>query len=179
MTNTNTDAIWQMLEDGGDDGLLEVLNLSSDAKQVLEQWRHLIGLARILSGREQHALAIVLAAAAGEWSTTFVVEKLLDASTVRGKAIDALNKRRAGKGFIVWSLEDRRIRAAYTELTTEDPEAQAWWKDWTVSRLERHEIVHKGRLTADAAVAKQCIDAAETYIAHLINVAQRFGVPTP
>ena len=176
MTNTNTDAIWQMLEDGVDDGLLEILNLSSEAKQVLEQWRHLIGLARIFTGQEQHALAIVLAAAAGEWATSFVLGKLLDISRKRGKAIVALKKRRAKPtANIVWSLESRPILDAYVELTKENPIAELWWTDWTTSRHERHDIVHKGKLTADAALAKQCIDAAEMYIGHLIRVVNRFG----
>jgi len=168
--------MWQTFQDDAVDDLHEILNLSRDANQVLEQWRHLIALARTFSGQQQHALAIVLAAAAGEWATSFVLGRLLDISRKRGKAIVALKKRLANpKAFIVWSLEARPIRDAYVELTKENPKAELWWTDWTASRHERHEIVHKGKLTADAAVAKQCIDAAERYIGHLINVVNRFG----
>lgn len=148
---------------------------------VVPKWHQLIALARTLSQQQQqHALAVVIAAAAGEWSASFVLRELLDASPKRSEAIDRLNRlRKLRPGTIVWSLENPGMCKAYRELTGKDPSTQSWWTDWMTSRKVRHDIVHKGDLTADAAVAKQCIDAAETYVAHLINVAQGFGVPTP
>jgi hypothetical protein len=102
---------------------------------VVPKWHQLIALARSLSDQhQQHALAVVLASAAGEWSTAFVLGKLLDLSAKKGKAIDALNRRRNGTGAIVWSLENRGIYKAYRDLTGENPSKQSWWKDWTISR---------------------------------------------
>jgi len=148
---------------------------------IVPMWYQLIALARTLSEQQQqHALAIVLAAAAGEWATSFVLEKLLDASPKKSKAIDRLSARRTAKHpNVVWTLENRGIRKVYLELTGDNPTRQKWWTGWMASRKVRHDVVHKGKLTADVAVAKHCIDAAETYIWHLIRVAQSLGVPTP
>jgi hypothetical protein len=148
---------------------------------LVPKWHQLIALARTLSSQQQqHALAIVLAAAAGEWVLTFTLNTLLNISPPKSRGpVKKLKERIVGGKPITWSLENRDIRKAYFELTNEDPETQSWWTDWTTSRNERHEIVHQGKLTADAAVAKLCIDAAETCIAHLIDVVQSFAVPTP
>lgn len=118
----------------------------------------------------------MIAAASGEAATSFVLEKLLDAPPREtGKAVFELNKRRApkGKNVITWTLENGRILKAYIELTGENPEKEAWWTNWTTSRRERHDIVHDGKITADASLAMRCIAAADMYIEHLITVVKQ------
>jgi len=44
------------------------------------KWDELLGEARSLSSAGQHATAIIIAAAAGEWATDFLLERLMDAA---------------------------------------------------------------------------------------------------
>jgi hypothetical protein len=43
-------------------------------------WEQLLSEARSLSSAGQHAIAIIIAAAAGEWATDFLLERLMDAA---------------------------------------------------------------------------------------------------
>ena len=43
------------------------------------KWDQLLAEARSLSSAGQHAIAIIIAAAAGEWATELVLERLMDA----------------------------------------------------------------------------------------------------
>ena len=134
------------------------------------KWQQLLAEARALSSAGQHAIAIVLAAAAGEWATEFVLEKLIDAAKDHSKSVRDLTDM-SERLLITWSFEGDRVRTAFRDLTGESPERQPWWDAWLWSRRQRHDIAHRGVLTADAATTKKCIDAAALHIAYLTKVA--------
>ena len=134
------------------------------------KWQQLLAEARSLSSAGQHAIAIVLAAAAGEWATEFVLERLIDAAKDHSKSVRDLADM-SERLLITWSFEADRVRAAFRDLTGEIPDRQPWWDAWLWSRRQRHDIAHRGVLTADAATTKKCIDAAASHIAYLTKVA--------
>src|SRR5437868_12307151 len=51
------------------------------------KWDQLLAEARSLSSAGQHAIAIIIAAAAGEWATEFVLERLKDAVKDHSKSV--------------------------------------------------------------------------------------------
>jgi hypothetical protein len=133
------------------------------------KWQQLLAEARSLSAAGQHAIAIIIAAAAGEWATEFVLERLIDTAKDHSKGVRDLVEM-SERLLITWSFEADRVRTAFRDLTGEIPDRQPWWDAWLWSRRQRHDIAHRGVLTADAATAKKCIDAAALHIAYLTNI---------
>ena len=136
------------------------------------KWDQLLAEARSLSSAGQHAIAIIIAAAAGEWATEFVLERLMDAVKDHSKNVRALIDM-SERLLITWSFEGDRVRNAFHDLTGENPDRQSWWEDWMWSRRKRHDIAHRGVLTANATVAKKCIDVATLHITYLTEVIKR------
>ncbi|HKB46758.1 MAG TPA: hypothetical protein VKC57_03615 [Ktedonobacterales bacterium] len=136
------------------------------------KWDQLLAEARSLSSAGQHAIAIIIAAAAGEWATEFVLERLADAAKDHSKSVRDLIEM-SERLLVTWSFEGDRVRKAFYDLTGENPERQSWWGDWMWSRRQRHDIAHRGVLTADATAAKKCIDLAALHIAYLTEVVKR------
>ncbi len=135
------------------------------------KWEQLLAEARSLSSGGQHAIAIIIAAAAGEWATEFVLERLMDAAKDHSKGVRDLEEM-SERLLITWSFEGERVIEAFHDLTGENPARQPWWADWLWSRRQRHDIAHRGVLTADAATAKKCIDVAALHIAYLTEVVR-------
>jgi len=136
------------------------------------KWDQLLAQARSLSSAGQHAIAIIIAAAAGEWATEFVLERLMDAVKDRNGSVRDLMDM-SEKMLITWSFEGDRVRKAFRDLTDEHPDRQSWWEDWIWSRRQRHDIAHRGVLTANATAANKCIDVAALHIAYLTEVVER------
>jgi hypothetical protein len=136
------------------------------------KWDQLLAEARALSSAGQHAIAIIIAAAAGEWATEFVLERLMDAVKDHSKSVHDLMEM-SERLLVTWSFEGDRVRNAFHDLTGEDPDRQSWWQDWLWSRRQRHDIAHRGVLTANAAAAKKCIDVAALHIAYLTEVVKK------
>jgi hypothetical protein len=136
------------------------------------EWDQLLAEARSLSSGGQHAIAIIIAAAAGEWATEFVLEKLMDAEKDHSKSVRDLIEM-SERLLVTWSFEGDRVRQAFYDLAGENPERQSWWGDWMWSRRQRHDIAHRGVLTANAQAAKKCIDVAALHIAYLTEVVKR------
>jgi hypothetical protein len=136
------------------------------------KWDQLLAEARALSSAGQHAIAIIIAAAAGEWATEFVLERLTDAVKDHGRSVRDLIDM-SERVLVTWSFEGDRVREAFHDLTGEDPIRQSWWGDWIWSRRQRHDIAHRGVLTANATTAKKCIDVAALHIAYLTEVVKR------
>ena len=136
------------------------------------KWDQLLAEARSLSSAGQHAIAIIIAAAAGEWATEFVLERLMDAVKDHSKNVRALIDM-SERLLVTWSFEGDRVRNAFHDLTGENPDRQSWWEDWMWSRRKRHDIAHRGVLTANATVAKKCIDVATLHITYLTEVIKR------
>ena len=136
------------------------------------KWDQLLAEARSLSSAGQHAIAIIVAAAAGEWATEFVLERLMDAAKDHSKSVSDLIAT-SERLLVTWSFEAERVRKAFHDLTGENPDRQPWWGDWMWSRRQRHDIAHRGVLTANAATAKKCIDLAAVHIAYLTDVVGR------
>jgi hypothetical protein len=136
------------------------------------KWDQLLAEARSLSLAGQHAIAIIIAAAAGEWATEFVLERLMDAVKDHSKSVRDLIDM-SERLLITWSFEGDRVRTAFHDLTGENPDRQPWWGEWMWSRRQRHDIAHRGVVTADAAAAKKCIDVAALHIAYLTEVVRR------
>jgi hypothetical protein len=136
------------------------------------KWEQLLAEARSLSSAGQHAIAIVIAAAAGEWATEFVLERLMDTAKDHSKSVRDVVEM-SERLLVTWSFEGDRVRQAFHDLTGENPERQAWWEDWLWSRRQRHDIAHRGVLTANATAAKKCIDVAALHIAYLTAVVMR------
>lgn len=136
------------------------------------KWNELLTEARSLSAAGQHAIAIIIAAAAGEWATEFVLERLMDAAKDHSKSVRDIVEM-SERLLVTWSFEGDRVRKAFHDLTGENPDRQSWWEDWMWSRRQRHDIAHRGVLTADAAAAKKCIDVAALHIAYLTDVVKR------
>jgi hypothetical protein len=128
------------------------------------EWDQLLAEARSLSSVGQHAIAIIIAAAAGEWATEFVLERLMDAAKDHSKSVRDLIDM-SERLLVTWSFEG--------DLTGENPDRQSWWEDWIWSRRQRHDIAHRGVLRASAADAKKCIDVAALHIAYLTEVVKR------
>lgn len=135
-------------------------------------WNQLLAEARLLSSAGQHAIAIIIAAAAGEWATEFVLERLMDAAKDHSKSVRDLIEM-SERLLVTWSFEGDRVLRAFHDLTGENPERQSWWGDWMWSRRQRHDIAHRGVLKANAAAAKKCIDVAALHIAYLAEVIKR------
>jgi hypothetical protein len=136
------------------------------------KWDQLLAEARSLTSAGQHAIAIVVAAAAGEWATEFVLERLMDAAKDHSKSVRELIET-SERLLVTWSFEADRVREAFHDLTGEDPERQSWWGDWMWSRRQRHDIAHRGVLTANATAAKKCIEVAALHVAYLTQVVRR------
>ena len=136
------------------------------------KWDQLLAEARSLSAAGQHAIAIIIAAAAGEWATEFVLERLMDAAKDHSKNVRDLEEM-SERLLITWSFEGERVLEAFHDLTGENLARQSWWEDWLWSRQQRHDIAHRGVLTADAAAAKKCIDVAALHIGYLTEVVKR------
>lgn len=136
------------------------------------KWHQLLAEARSLSSAGQHAIAIIIAAAAGEWATEFVLERLMDTVKDHSKNVRDLIDM-SERLLVTWSFEGDRVRNAFHDLTGESPDRQSWWADWMWSRRQRHDIAHRGVLTANATVAKKCIDVAALHIAYLTEVIER------
>jgi hypothetical protein len=136
------------------------------------KWDQLLAGAGSLSSAGQHAIAIIIAAAAGEWATEFVLERLMDAAKDHSKSVRDVAEM-SERLLVTWSFEADRVRRAFYDLTGENPDRQAWWEDWLWSRRQRHDIAHRGVLTANAATAKKCIDVAALHIAYLTEVVKR------
>jgi hypothetical protein len=136
------------------------------------KWDQLLAEARSLSSAGQHAIAIVIAAAAGEWATEFVLERLMDAAKDHSKSVHDLLEM-SERLLVTWSFEGDRVREAFHDLTGENPARQAWWGDWLWSRRQRHDTAHRGVLTADATTANKCIEVAALHIAYLTEVVKK------
>ena len=136
------------------------------------KWDQLLTEARSLSSAGQHAIAIIIAAAAGEWATEFVLERLMDAAKDHSKSVRDLIEM-SERLLVTWSFEGDRVRKAFHDLTGENPDRQPWWGEWMWSRRQRHDIAHRGVLTANATAAKKCIDVAALHIAYLTEVVKR------
>lgn len=138
------------------------------------KWDQLLAEARSLSSAGQHAIAIIIAAAAGEWATELVLERLMDAAKDHSKSVRDLEEM-SERLLVTWSFEADRVRQAFQDLTGENPARQSWWGDWLWSRRQRHDIAHRGVLTANAATATKCIDVAALHIAYLAEVVKRYA----
>src|ERR1700719_589893 len=136
------------------------------------KWDQLLAEARSLSSAGQHAIAIIIAAAAGEWATEIVLERLMDAVKDHSESVRGLIEM-SERSLVTWSFEGDRVRKAFYDLTGENPDRQSWWGDWMWSRRQRHDIAHRGALTANAPRAKKCIDVAALHIAYLTEVVKR------
>jgi len=136
------------------------------------KWDQLLAEARSLSSAGQHAIAIIIAAAAGEWATELVLERLMDAVKDHSKSVRDLIDM-SERLLVTWSFEGDRVREAFHDLTGEHPDRQSWWGDWMWSRRQRHDIAHRGVLTANATVANKCIDVAALHIAYLTEVVKK------
>jgi hypothetical protein len=136
------------------------------------KWDQLLAEARSLSSAGQHAIAIIIAAAAGEWATEFVLERLMDTVKDHSKSVRDLIDM-SERMLVTWSFEGDRVREAFIDLTGESPDRQSWWGDWIWSRRQRHDIAHRGVLTANATAAKKCIDVAALHIGYLAEVLKR------
>jgi hypothetical protein len=136
------------------------------------KWDQLLGEARSLSSAGQHAIAIIIAAAAGEWATEFVLERLMDTVKDHSKSVRDLIDM-SERMLVTWSFEGDRVREAFHDLTGESPDRESWWGDWIWSRRQRHDIAHRGVLTANATAAKKCIDVAALHIEYLTEVVKR------
>jgi hypothetical protein len=136
------------------------------------KWDQLLAEARSLSSLGQHAIAIIIAAAAGEWATEFVLDRLMDAAKDHSKSVRDLMDM-SERLLVTWSFEGDRVRKAFHDLTGEKPDRQSWWEDWLLSRQQRHDIAHRGVLTANATAATKCIDVAALHIAYLTEVVKR------
>ena len=149
-------------------------NIHTNAPLALlgPKWDQLLAEARSLSSAGQHAIAIIIAAAAGEWATELVLERLMDAAKDHSKSVRDLEEM-SERLLITWSFEAERVLEAFHDLTGEHPDRQSWWEDWLWSRRQRHDIAHRGVLTADAATAKKCIDVAALHIGYLTEVVKR------
>jgi len=133
------------------------------------KWQQLLAEARSLSAAGQHAIAIVIAAAAGEWATELVLERLIETAKDHSRNVRDLVEM-SERLLITWSFEADRVRMAFCDLTGEIPDRQPWWDAWLWSRRRRHDIAHRGVLTADAVTAGKCIDAAALHVAWLTKV---------
>src|SRR5258708_32545078 len=111
------------------------------------KWDQLLAEARSLSSAGQHAIAIIIAAAAGEWATEFVLERLADAAKDHSKSVRDLIEM-SERLLVTWAFEGDRVRKAFYDLTGENPERQSCGGDWMWSRRQRHDIAHRGELTA-------------------------------
>jgi hypothetical protein len=138
------------------------------------KWDQLLAEARSLSSAGQHAIAIIIAAAAGEWATEFVLERLMDAAKDHSNSVRDVVEM-SERLLVTWSFEGDRVRRAFHDLTGENPDRQPWWEDWLWSRRQRHDIAHRGVLTANATAAKKCIDVAALHIAYLTEVVKRWA----
>src|SRR6266513_5916858 len=76
------------------------------------KWDQLLAEARALSSAGQHAIAIIIAAAAGEWATEFVVERLMDAAKDHSKSVRDLIDM-SERLLVTWSFEGDRVREAF------------------------------------------------------------------
>lgn len=138
------------------------------------KWDQLLAEARSLSSTGQHAIAIIIAAAAGEWATEFVLERLMDAAEGHSRSVRDLTEM-SERLLVTWSFETDRVRKAFCDLTGENPDRQSWWGDWIWSRRQRHDIAHRGVLTANATAARKCIDVAALHIAYLREIVKRWA----
>lgn len=138
------------------------------------KWDQLLAEARSLSSLGQHAIAIIIAAAAGEWATEFVLERLMDTAKDHSKSVRELIEM-SERLLVTWSFEGDRVREAFHDLTGENPDRQPWWEDWLWSRRQRHDIAHRGVLTANLTAARNCIDVAALHIAYLTEVVKRLA----
>jgi hypothetical protein len=136
------------------------------------KWDQLLAEARSLSAAGQHAIAIIIAAAAGEWATEIVLERLMDAVKDHSERVRDLIDM-SERSLVTWSFEGDRVRKAFQDLTGENPDRQSWWGEWMWSRRQRHDIAHRGVLTADAVAAKKCIDVTALHIAYMTEVVKR------
>jgi hypothetical protein len=136
------------------------------------KWDQLLAEARSLSSAGQHAIAIIIAAAAGEWATEFLLERLMDTVKDHSRSVRDLTDM-SERMPVTWSFEGDRVREAFHDLTGENPDRQSWWGEWIWSRRQRHDIAHRGVLTASATDAKKCIDVAALHIAYLTEVIKR------
>src|SRR5207237_3958195 len=127
---------------------------------------------RSLSSAGQHAIAIIIAAAAGEWATEFVLERLMDAVKDHSKSVRDLIDM-SERLLVTWSFEGDRVREAFHDLTGEHPDRQSWRGDWMWSRRQAHDIAQRGVLTANATAANKCIDVAALHIAYLTEVLKK------
>src|SRR5437879_2816327 len=80
------------------------------------KWDQLLAEARSLSSAGQHAIAIIIAAAAGEWATEFVLERLMDAVKDHSKSVRDLIDM-SERLLVTWSFEGDRVREAFHDLT--------------------------------------------------------------
>src|SRR2546430_4551348 len=80
------------------------------------KWDQLLAEARSLSSAGQHAIAIIIAAAAGEWATELVLERLMDAVKDHSKSVRDLIDM-SERLLVTWSFEGDRVREAFHDLT--------------------------------------------------------------
>src|SRR5690349_24202106 len=83
------------------------------------KWEQLLAEARSLSSAGQHAIAIIIAAAAGEWATEFVLERLMDAAKDHSQSVHDLEEM-SERLLITWSFEGERVLEAFHDLTGEN-----------------------------------------------------------
>jgi len=76
---------------------------------LLDIWLQLIKVAHELLAQSQPAIAIVIAAAAGEWAAEYSMVKLMSEATTSSAPVRKLKDRIRGPRRITWSLEDRGI----------------------------------------------------------------------
>src|SRR4029077_15839670 len=93
------------------------------------KWDQLLAEARSLSSTGQHAIAIIIAAAAGEWATEVVLQRLMDTVKDHAKSVRDLIDM-SERLLVTWSFEGDRVRNAFHDLTGENPDRQSWWGDW-------------------------------------------------
>src|SRR5258708_25295725 len=79
------------------------------------KWDQLLAEARSLSSAGQHAIAIIIAAAAGEWATEFVLERLADAAKDHSKSVRDLIGM-SERLLVTWSFEGDRVRQGFYDL---------------------------------------------------------------
>jgi hypothetical protein len=126
------------------------------------KWDQLLAEARSLSSAGQHAIAIIIAAAAGEWATEFVLERLMDAAKDHSKSVRDLIEM-SERLLVTWSFEGDR--KAFHDLTGEDPDRQSWWGDWMWSRRQRHDIAHRALNQGVAMLAEACLRVRKSMVA--------------
>jgi hypothetical protein len=130
---------------------------------------NLLAHARWLAAQKQYQFAVVFAHAACELHTEGELLSLINARSDKVLGALVLPDERDVK-----SLATGRVYRVYAALTDDYPAGQTelkrapaeWWKQWSDSRQDRHEVAHRGKvMTPDQA--NIALDVAGKYMQHI------------